>query len=187
MAKLIVGLGNPGKEYEKTRHNAGWIALDTLMEFYNVDKKPDKFKSNIYVSKINGENIFFVKPKTFMNLSGEAVRALMNYYKLQVKDILIIYDDKDLEVADLRFRESGSAGGHNGIKNIISNLNTDKFNRLRIGVGKPPSNFKIIDWVLSKLSTNEIIKIKEAIEKVADFVKMFVIDDDLKKIMNKFN
>ncbi|QHX37073.1 aminoacyl-tRNA hydrolase [Spiroplasma sp. BIUS-1] len=186
MAKLIVGLGNPGSNYLQTRHNAGFIAIDVLLEKYGFQKKTEDFKAEIYFSNIKGEKVLFVKPQTFMNLSGEAVISIMNYYKIEVKDFIVLYDDKDLELSKVRFRDNGSAGGHNGIKNIISHLKTENFNRLKIGIGAP-GQYKIVDWVLSKMSSEEIDLIKEKIIKIASFVEDFILDENLKKIMNKFN
>ncbi|WP_338985052.1 aminoacyl-tRNA hydrolase [Spiroplasma endosymbiont of Diplazon laetatorius] len=186
MPKLIVGLGNPGSNYTTTRHNAGFIAIDVLLEKYGVQKETEDFKSQIFFSNIKGEKVLFVKPQTFMNLSGEAVISIMNYYKIDIKDLIVIYDDKDLDIANLRFRDNGSAGGHNGIKNIISHLKTEKFNRLKIGIGAP-NQYKIVDWVLSKMSSEEINLIKENLSKISGFVEEFILEEDLKKIMNKYN
>ncbi|AGR41671.1 aminoacyl-tRNA hydrolase [Spiroplasma taiwanense] len=187
MPILIVGLGNPGKEYSYTRHNAGFIAIDKLLEKYGFQKKIDDFKAHIFFSNINNEKVLFVKPQTYMNLSGESIIAIMNYYKINIKDFLVIYDDKDLKLAELRFKEKGSAGGHNGIKNIIQHFKTENFNRLKIGIGIPPYNFKIVDWVLSKMSETEIACIEEKINKISLFIKEFIVDKNLLKIMNKYN
>ncbi|AUM63047.1 aminoacyl-tRNA hydrolase [Spiroplasma monobiae] len=186
MPKLIVGLGNPGSNYTITRHNAGFIAIDLLLEKYGFQKETEDFKSQIFFSNIKGEKVLFVKPQTFMNLSGEAVISIMNYYKINIEDFIVIYDDKDLSMADIRFRDNGSAGGHNGIKNIISHLKTEKFNRLKIGIGEP-GQYKIVDWVLSKMNAEEINLIKENVSDISGFVEDFVLDSDLKKIMNKYN
>ncbi len=186
MPKLIVGLGNPGKNYLKTRHNAGFIAIDVLLEKYGFQKSAENFNAEIFFSNIKGEKVLFVKPQTFMNLSGEAVISILQYYKIEIKDFIVLYDDKDLELSKTRFRNTGSSGGHNGIKNIISHLKTENFNRLKIGIGNP-GNYKIVDWVLSKMSEDEINLIKNQILNISSFVEEFIFEEDLKKIMNKFN
>ncbi|AUB32167.1 aminoacyl-tRNA hydrolase [Spiroplasma floricola] len=186
MSKLIVGLGNPGNNYSSTRHNAGFIAIDVLLEKYGFQKQTEDFKSKIYFSNIKGEKVLFVKPQTFMNLSGEAVISIMSYYKIDIKDFIVIYDDKDLEFSNIRFKNNGSSAGHNGIKNIISHLKTENFNRLKIGIGSP-GQYKIVDWVLSKMNVEEINLIKEKIKNISNFVEDFILENDLNKIMNKFN
>ncbi|QEH62402.1 peptidyl-tRNA hydrolase [Spiroplasma chinense] len=187
MPKLIVGLGNPGRQYETTRHNAGFICLDAIMNKFIIQNEKEDFKAKLYFSNINGEKIIFAKPQTFMNLSGEAVVAIMNFYKIKIEDIIVIYDDKDLNIGKLRFREQGSAGGHNGVKNIIKLLGTEKFNRVRVGIDPPAENYKIVDWVLSKMSNQEIGEIENKIVSVANFVNDFASGDDFKKIMNSYN
>ncbi|AHI53393.1 aminoacyl-tRNA hydrolase [Spiroplasma culicicola] len=188
MPKLIIGLGNPGKQYEVTRHNAGFIAIDCLLERYGFQNSKEDLKAQLFFSSINGEKVIFAKPQTFMNLSGQALIAIMNFYKINIKDIIVIYDDKDLPLASARFREKGSAGGHNGIKNIIALLGSDQFNRLRIGIDPPPNKeYKIVDWVLSKMNNNEIESIKQRVNDISDFLKIFVQDSDFKKVMNMFN
>ena len=187
MTKLIVGLGNTGRQYEQTRHNAGFIAIETLLgNFENVTQKDD-FKAKLYFTNYQGDKIIFAKPQTYMNLSGEAIVQILNFYKIPISDMIVLYDDKDLPLGKLRFREQGSAGGHNGIKSIIKLLGTEKFNRLRIGVDSPPPNFKIVDWVLSKLTDQEVATIQASIVGVKQFVTDFVQASDFKKIMNNFN
>ncbi|ARU90878.1 peptidyl-tRNA hydrolase [Spiroplasma clarkii] len=187
MPKLIVGLGNPGKQYEQTRHNAGFIALDTLMDSFAISSQKTAFKAELYFANIKGEKVIFAKPQTYMNLSGEAVLQILAFYKIPISDLVIIYDDKDLPMGKLRFRESGSAGGHNGMKSIIHVLGTQDFKRLRIGVDMPPEHFKIVDWVLSKMSAAEITEIKANINQVKGFVDDFCQNLDFKKIMNNYN
>lgn len=185
--KLIVGLGNPGSQYEKTRHNAGFMAVDVLLERFGIQKEDKDSNSHIFFSNINGEKVLFLKPLTFMNLSGQAVSEVMNYYKIKKEDVFIIYDDKDLPIGKFRFRDKGSAGGHNGIKNIISHLGTEEFNRLKIGVGTPINGIKIIDWVLMKLKDEEIKTIKEEVLSKSDFAVEFANGTSFLNIMNKFN
>ncbi|ALD66906.1 aminoacyl-tRNA hydrolase [Spiroplasma cantharicola] len=186
MSKLIVGLGNPGQNYVNTRHNAGFIAIDVLLEKYGFQKSIENFNAQIFFSNIKGEKILFVKPQTFMNLSGEAIISILQYYKIDIKDFIVLHDDKDLELSKTRFRNSGSAGGHNGIKNIISHLKTENFNRLKIGIGNP-GQYKIVDWVLSKMTEEEIVLIKKQILNISSFVEEFISQEDFKNIMNKFN
>jgi PTH1 family peptidyl-tRNA hydrolase len=185
--KLIVGLGNPGNQYEKTRHNAGFMAIDVLLERFGFQKEDRDSKSQLYFSKVDGEKVLFLKPLTFMNLSGQALSEVMNYYKIKIQDVFVIYDDKDLPVGKFRFRSNGSPGGHNGIKNIISHVGTENFNRLRIGVGTPVNGIKIIDWVLMKLKDEEIKIIKDEVLNKSDFVNDFVNEVSFTNIMNKFN
>ncbi|AOG61082.1 peptidyl-tRNA hydrolase [Spiroplasma helicoides] len=187
MPKLIVGLGNPGRQYEHTRHNAGFIAIDVLIENYGFQSEKDDFKSKLYFSQINGEKVIFAKPQTYMNLSGQAIIAIMSFYKIQMDELVVIYDDKDIPLGTFRFREQGSAGGHNGIKNIIQLLGTTSFNRIRVGIDPPAPNFKIVDWVLSKFKNEEVEKIKNSVQEFNDFVKDLTNDEDFKKIMNKYN
>ena len=152
--KLIVGLGNFGKEYQNTRHNIGFMALDYYAKKNNfsIDKK--KFKGLYTEISINGEKILLVKPQTYMNLSGECMRDFISYFHIDIKDILVIYDDMDLDVGVLRLREKGSAGGHNGIKNIIQNIKSNEFKRVRVGISKD-INRNTIDYVLGKFSEEE--------------------------------
>ena len=134
---LIVGLGNPGREYNNTRHNIGFDAIDVIADKYNIEVSRIKFKGVYGEGIVNGEKVILLKPTTYMNLSGESVREVMDFYKLSEEDILIIYDDVSLDVGRIRIREKGSAGGHNGIKSIIANIGTDVFSRIKVGVGKP--------------------------------------------------
>jgi peptidyl-tRNA hydrolase, PTH1 family len=159
--KLIVGLGNPGKEYEHTRHNMGFMALDAFAELCKADFDKRKFNGVYTLVKEPsfGDAVILAKPETFMNLSGEFVRPLMDFYKIEAKDLLVVYDDMALPPGKLRLRPSGSSGSHNGMKSIIGALHTETFPRLRIGIGEPPHTG--VDWVLGKPSGED----KEAIEK----------------------
>ena len=151
---LIVGLGNPGREYENTRHNIGFAAIDIIAEKYNIDVNRTKFKGEYGEGFINGNKVILLKPYTFMNLSGESVREAIDFYKLTEEEVLIIYDDISLEVGRLRIREKGSAGGHNGIKSIINHIGTDVFTRIKIGVGAPKGD--LVNHVLGKFSKEEV-------------------------------
>lgn len=183
--KLIVGLGNPGEEYENTRHNIGYIFIDNFADSLGIKIEKKKFNGLYAETIINGEKVILVKPLSYMNLSGEVVIKFVNFYKINVEDILVISDDLDLEVGKIRLRPQGSSGGHNGLKNIALHLNTEEFKRLRIGI----SNNKLIDtkdYVLGKFSkeNREIIdSIKDDINSLLnDFIVM-----DFDKLMCKYN
>lgn len=183
--KLIVGLGNPGKEYENTRHNIGYIFIDALADKLGISIDKKKFNGLYTETVINNEKVLLVKPLSYMNLSGEVVEQFVNYYKIDIKDILIINDDLDLEVGRVRLRDHGSSGGHNGLKNIALHLNTEDFKRLKIGI----SNNKLIDkkdYVLGKFSKEEkevINNLKEQItELLIDFISL-----DFDRLMGKYN
>ena len=180
--KLIVGLGNPGKEYENTRHNIGFIILDAFLG--EVSFKKDKL-ALIYKTKINDEDVLFIKPTTYMNLSGEAVNYYVNYYKIALSDILVIQDDFDLDLGTIRLKKDSSSGGHNGIKNIIENLNTKDFLRLKFGISKP--KYDVIDYVLSKFSADEIKVINENLETTNKIINDFINNENIERLMNKYN
>jgi len=185
--KLIVGLGNPGKDYEKTRHNVGFMCLDNLKEKYNLDFRLKKeFKSEIATQTINGEKCVFIKPQTFMNLSGEALILVANFYKINNKDIYVIHDDMDLPLGSIRLREKGSAGGHNGIKNIILHLGTEDFNRIRVGIsGHLDIDAK--DYVLGRFSKEENETLIPTIEKISEAIEDIISGIDFQKVMQKYN
>ena len=183
--KLIVGLGNIGKEYENTRHNMGFMLVDRYLEYKNI---PLKFKEKLnamYVeTTINNEKVIFIKPTTYMNNSGMAVRAFLDFYKLDVQDILVISDDLDLDLGKFRLRRNGSSGGHNGLKSIISHLNSDDFKRLRIGISNDKDD--VINYVLSKFSKKELNEIDTMFNTLVT-----VLDDyfvmDFTSLMSKYN
>lgn len=182
--KLIVGLGNPGKEYENTRHNTGFMALDYFSNKFNLTFKLDtKLEGLICQTNINGEKVILLKPTTYMNLSGNSISKVLNYYKVEVKDMLIIHDDLDLSVGSIRFRNHGSAGGHNGLKSIISHIG-EAFNRCKIGIDKSSDT---ISHVLGKFSKDELISITSAIEKVSYAIEDFINNKTFEEIMNKYN
>lgn len=183
--KLIVGLGNPGKEYENTRHNAGFMVLDEIASMQNTSFATSKWKGLVAKCNIKGENVLLLKPTTYMNLSGEAVYAVMNFYQIDKKDLLVIYDDKDTELGKLRLRAKGSAGGQNGMKNIIAHLHSEEFNRIRLGIGN--NNGKnMADFVLSSFSKADkevfMIGVKNAAEAAIESVS-----SPFDKVMNKYN
>ncbi len=184
--KLITGLGNIGDKYCFTRHNAGFMVLDKWAMDNNLSfKQESKLKSFITKFKLNGEDIILAKPTTFMNLSGEAVRAIMDYYKIQVSDILIIYDDLSLDLGRIRFRANGSDGGHNGIKSIIKHAGTKDFARLKIGIGPQP-NIPSENFVLQNFSKEQLPLLKEVLLNSIEAVE-FYLENGMEKAQNKFN
>ena len=170
--KLIVGLGNPGETYKLTRHNIGFLAIDALVKTFDAQKVGKKFKSIVYKAKIEDEDFLLVKPQTFMNLSGEAVQLIMGFYKLKPTDLVVIYDDFDLDFNTLRLRGAGSAGTHNGMKSIVQLLGTKSFPRLRVGIGPKPPYFETSDFVLSTFSKEEQKEIPTLLEKIASCVEL---------------
>ncbi len=182
--KLIVGLGNPGKEYENTRHNIGFMVIDNYLQTKNATWQ-EKFNSLYTILTINNEKVYFLKPLTYMNLSGLAVREIVNYFKIELKDILIIHDDLDLPVGAFRIKTNSSAGGHNGIKSIIENLHTNSLARLKIGISKNNlENTK--DYVLGHFSSNEKSIFEKNMSIYHDIISDFLVYD-IAKIMNKYN
>lgn len=185
---MIVGLGNPGREYEATRHNMGWLVLDILAERHSTEIKKLKAKSLIGECRIGGRKVLLVKPQTFMNLSGQAVAELMNFYKIPAENVLIIFDDVSLDAGRLRIRRNGSDGGHNGMKNIIYLSGTDAFPRIKVGVGKKPHpEYDMKDWVLSTPKGEDAEKIKSALEKAADAAEDIAANGDIDRAMNLYN
>ena len=180
---LIVGLGNPGKEYDGTRHNIGFAAIDYIADKYNIELNRIKFKGVFGEGLINGKKVILLKPTTYMNLSGESIREVVNFYKISNEEIIVIYDDISLEVGRIRIREKGSHGGHNGIKSIIANLGTDVFPRVKIGVGAPKGN--LVSHVLGKFSDEEVEILRESIKASSDATSIIISNNT--KAMNKLN
>lgn len=188
MVKMIVGLGNPGSKYNDTKHNIGFMAVDRIVKDLDVNFTKDKnFKAEIGSDFINGEKIYFIKPTTFMNNSGIAVKALLTYYNISIKDMIIIYDDLDMEVGKIRFRQKGSAGGHNGIKSIIAHLGTQEFDRIKVGIGRPNGRMTVINHVLGKFDKNDEIMILNTLDKVDNAVNYYLQTNDFQKTMQKYN
>lgn len=184
---IIVGLGNPGKDYEKTRHNVGFDAIDVLMDMYHGAESGTQSKAKIAKCVIEGRKVLLVKPMTFMNLSGEAVRGLVDYYKVDSEsELLVIYDDISLEPGNIRIRKKGSAGGHNGIKSIISHLGTQNFQRIKIGVGEKPKNWDLADYVLSRFPVEDRVLVDEAMTRAADAASL-IVRDEIDEAMNLYN
>lgn len=184
--KLIVGLGNPGSKYEKTRHNVGFMFTQELIDKYNLKFSLDKkLKSNITSLNIKNEKIFIIQPQTYMNLSGEAVLAVCKYYNISYEDILVIYDDMDLNVGKLRIRPSGSSGGHRGMQNIIDMLQTKEIKRIRIGINGCEKD-KVIDYVLGNFSKEDAIEIALITSKAQMIVESF-LSETFENFMNRYN
>ncbi|ANS76381.1 peptidyl-tRNA hydrolase [Paenibacillus yonginensis] len=184
--KWIVGLGNPGPKYEKTRHNIGWMALDALAERHQIAIKQSKCKALIGEGNIGGTKVYLIKPMTFMNLSGEAVRAFMDYYKVPLEDLIVVYDDLDTEVGKIRLRYQGSSGGHNGIKSIIQHTGTQTFNRIRMGISRPEPGYAIIDYVLGTFPKQQAEALKSSIEQTCDALE-YSLQATFEQTMAKFN
>lgn len=184
---IIVGLGNPGKEYEYTRHNAGFLTLDRLAVVQNTDIKKLKYKALIGDTVISGHRCLLVKPQTFMNNSGEAIREIAAFYKIPPEKIIVIFDDISLPCGKLRIRRKGTDGGHNGIKSIIYHLNSDNFPRIKVGIGaKPHPEYNLADWVLSTFGKSDMEELMKAIQKAVD-VLPDILDGNIDRAMNKAN
>lgn len=184
---IIVGLGNPGRDYENTRHNIGFDVIDRLADQENIGVLEKKHKAIIGKGVIAGEKCILAKPQTFMNLSGESVRALLDYYKVdETSELIVISDDISLDVGQIRIRKKGSAGGHNGLKNIIAHLGHDTFLRVKMGVGEKPRGWDLADYVLGHFTPGEREIMEEAAERAADAIRM-MITTDADAAMNEYN
>ena len=184
---IVVGLGNPTKKYEHTRHNVGFDVIDFLAEQYNISMSAAKFKGICGVGMIEGIKVLLLKPQTFMNLSGNCVGEAVDFYKPDMAtELIVVYDDIDLAPGNLRIRKKGSAGGHNGMKDIIAHLGTQEFLRVRVGVGAKPEGWDLADHVLSRFSSDERELVEEAIRSGADAVKMMV-QGQVDAAMNQYN
>ncbi len=183
---IIVGLGNPGAKYEKTRHNAGFICIDALSEKHKININTKKFNALIGHGVINGQNCMLMKPQTFMNSSGEAVIQAVEKYNIPAERVLVISDDISFSVGSTRIRRNGSSGGQNGINNIILMLDTQEFPRIKVGVGKRPENVPMVDWVLSNFTDDELKIINDATERVNGAVEE-IIGVNIDSAMGKYN
>ena len=186
--KLVVGLGNPGVEYAWTRHNAGWLIIDSFVNRLSLSEPRMKFKGAFWGPVVmGGEKVSFLKPYTYMNLSGESIRPIMDFYKLDLSDILVIYDDISLEPGVLRLRTKGSAGGHNGMKSIIKHLGGDTFPRIRVGIGgeKHPGQ-DLADYVLGHFKDDEKELLSDALDKAEKAAELFA-QDEFSEAMNKYS
>ncbi len=184
--KLIVGLGNPGSKYSHTRHNIGFMFIDQYAKYKNCNHFKEGFQGMYATFTENNEVIFLFKPLTFMNLSGNAVREISNYYHIDMKDILVVYDDKDIPFASLRLREKGNPGSHNGMKNITLLLNSIDFPRIRVGIGTPSNDMNMVDFVLSKFNEDEMTKLNDSFKNVMKACDEFIANR-FTLAMNQFN
>lgn len=183
---IIVGLGNPGKEYEGTRHNAGFMVIDKLADEYNISVDTKKHKALVGKGVIEGNQVLLVKPQTYMNLSGESLAEVMNYYKADLDDLIVIFDDISLPPGKLRLRPKGSAGGHNGIKSIIAHLGTQEFQRIKVGVGDKPKQYDLADWVLGHFSKEDLELMQDGVKKASQ-AAIAIMNEGIESGMNKFN
>jgi peptidyl-tRNA hydrolase, PTH1 family len=184
--KLIVGLGNPGKQYENTRHNIGFEVIEELAREFTIPLDQSKHKGLYGIGFHKGQKILLLKPLTYMNLSGESIRAVIEYYDIKQEDLLVIYDDLDLPVGKIRLRQKGSAGGHNGIKSTVAHLGTQQFNRIRIGIDRPESGMSVPDYVLGRFRKDEQDVVMEAIKKSAEACQAW-LEKPFLQVMNDFN
>jgi PTH1 family peptidyl-tRNA hydrolase len=184
--KLIVGLGNPGARYEKTRHNVGWMALDALAKKHGVEINKSGFQGLYGEWRRAAEKIILLKPSTYMNLSGKAVGPAASFYKIPPSEILVVYDDLDLPPGKLRIREKGSAGGHNGMKSLIETLGTQEFPRVRIGIGRPAPGWQVVDWVLAPFGADDLPLITAAVDEAVKAMETW-LDEGTLAAMNKHN
>ncbi len=183
---LIVGLGNPEKEYSETRHNMGFDVINELAEQYKISVEKNKFKGLYGNGIIESEKVVLLKPQTYMNLSGESIREIMDFYKIATEEIIVIYDDIDIDVGNIRIRKAGTGGSHNGMKSIIQHLGTTNFTRIRVGIGKPKFDKDMINYVIGKISKEEYTELKKGILKAKEAV-VEIIKNGIDKAMNKYN
>ncbi|UFJ40539.1 aminoacyl-tRNA hydrolase [Brevibacillus humidisoli] len=184
--KVIVGLGNPGRKYEETRHNLGFKAIDKISDKWSIPVQQNKFRALVGEGRIESERILLVKPQTYMNLSGESVSEVLSFYKLTPDDLLVVHDDLDLPVGKLRLREKGSAGGNNGLKSIIQHLGTQEFKRIKIGIGRPEPGRSVSDYVLQVFSPSDREVVEQAVEQAAEAAVKWTGIPFL-QVMNEYN
>lgn len=187
MVKMIVGLGNPGEKYHETKHNIGFMVLDQWARQEQVAFNKSKHQGLYAEFFVGGEKVILVKPQTFMNLSGQCVKPLIDYFKIDIDDVVVIYDDMDLPIGKIRLRQKGSAGGHNGIKSLIQHFGTQTFNRVKVGVGRPLEFETVIQHVLSKFLSLYMDDVNRSIDLTIDAMTYFVRQNDFINTMNKFN
>ena len=184
--KLIVGLGNPEKDYSKTRHNMGFNVLNLLAKEYEIDISRTKFEAEFGNGIIEDEKVILIKPQTFMNASGRSVIEFVNFYKVPLEDLIVIYDDMDIDISNIRVRKFGSPGSHNGMKSIVNILADDRFPRVRVGIGKPADEEDLINYVIGPIPEDEIIGLNEGVEKAKDAV-IEILKNGIDSAMNKYN
>lgn len=182
---IIVGLGNPGKKYESTRHNIGFEVLDFMAREFDMPIIKPKFKALIAEGRIAGQKVILVKPQTYMNLSGESVMSIVNYYDVPLENLIVVYDDIDTEMGKIRIRKKGSGGTHNGMRNILALLGKDNFPRVRVGIGKP-ENRALVDYVLERFTKNEVPYMEDAVSNSSKSI-ICILKEDIDKAMNDFN
>ena len=184
---IIVGLGNPGMDYRNTRHNVGFKVIEAMADKYDIRTDYEKHKAVCGKGIADGNKVILAMPQTYMNLSGESVRQLVDFYKIDIEsELIVVYDDIYLEPGQIRIRKSGSAGGHNGMKNIIQHLGTDKFIRVRVGVGEKPKEYDLADYVLGHFSEEDAKKMADAYVRASDSV-VTIMNDGIDAAMNRFN
>lgn len=183
---LIIGLGNPEEEYSKTRHNMGFNTINKIAKKYNIEINKNKFQGLYENAIIEGKKVILVKPQTYMNLSGNCVKEIADFYKVSPKEILVIYDDMDIEPGKIKIRKKGSSGGHNGMKSIIQMIGTEEFPRIRIGIGRPKHNGDEINYVIGAIPEEEKTKLNEGVEKAKDAV-IEILKNGIDSAMNKLN
>ena len=181
---IIAGLGNPGKKYENTRHNIGFITIDSLASKYSINVDKLKFKALVGEGRISGQKVILVKPQTYMNLSGESIQEVMNFYKADPENLIVIYDDIDLDLGTLRIRKSGSAGTHNGMRSVVQHINSTAFPRIRIGMGGPKGD--IVDFVIGGMSKAESEVLRETVDKATEAIDC-IIESGIDMSMNRYN
>lgn len=183
---FIVGLGNPGLQYENTRHNVGFMTIDYLANKYDIDVRKLKFKSLYGQGEISGHKVMLIKPQTYMNNSGEAIRELKNFYKFDIDKLIVIYDDIDIDFGTIRIRKKGSAGSHNGMKSIIYQIQDDQFPRIKVSIGKKPEKWDLANFVLSGFSQEEVGVLEDEIRLAAEGIEI-ILKEDIDKAMNRCN
>ena len=184
--KIIAGLGNPGAEYAHTKHNVGFMLVDALAERLHAPAWKEDFFSFVTEARIGGEKVFLVKPLTYMNNSGEAIGPMLSYYKMETDDLTVVHDDMDIPAGMVRIRKKGSSGGHNGIKSVIAHVGGEDFARVRIGIGRPPAGWTVINHVLAPFSSEDVPKIREAINYLLPAVEC-IVTDGVDLAMNRYN
>ena len=183
---LIIGLGNPEEEYSKTRHNMGFNAINKIAEQYGIKVNKSKFQGLYELAIIEGQKVMLIKPQTYMNLSGECIKQFVDFYKIPKEEILVIYDDMDIEPGKIKIRKKGGAGGHNGMKSIIQMLGTEEFARIRTGIGRPKHSGDDINYVIGAIPEEEIPKLEEGVEKAKEAV-IEILSNGIDSAMNKLN
>lgn len=184
--KLIAGLGNPGKKYDRTKHNTGFMAIDHYLKENNLSLNKEKFEGLFTKEKINDEDVIILEPQTYMNESGRSISQVANFFKIDAQDILVIQDDMDLPIGKIRIRANGKSGGHNGIKSIIRDLGTEKFNRLKIGI-RHPEKTTVVSWVLTPFNQDQQKLMDAAFETSQAIIDDFIAGKDSQYLMNKYN